>query len=139
MNADELMEKYSQLTAKPLDSSTIEIESGESVAILFESSSLRILLLRKLEEPDNVSVEVEVWLPDNPKDCSLVSTSLPNASENQKLGVILAEMITHLQYLYRLYQFGFTLDIIKHDCLWTASHTFKKPPDSELFKVLLPP
>jgi len=133
MNAEELMKKYQQLTAKPLDKPSKENETGESVFALFQSSSLRILLLRSSEEPGIVSIEVEVWLPGNNSNNDLTEP------DNEKLGVILTQMINHLQYLLRLHQSGFTLDVIKHDCLWTASKSFKKTPSRDLFDLLLPP
>ncbi len=140
MNPEELMKKYQQLTAKPLDSPSMKNESGESVMSLFQSSSLRILLLRTSEEPETVSVEVEVWLPGNNSDNGSSQSNSPSAdSENEKLGVVLGQMIDHLQYLLRLHQSGFILDVIKHDCLWTASKSFVKPPSREVFDLLLPP
>ncbi len=140
MNTEELMKKYQQLTAKPLDLRSIENESGESVSSLYQSSSLRILLLRTSEKPKTVSVEVEVWLPGNNSDNgSSQSNQSISESENEKLGATLSQMINHLQYLLRLHQFGFALDVIKHDCLWTASKSFEKPPNRELFDLLCPP
>ena len=140
MNTEELMKKYQQLTAKPLDSPSVKNESGESVASLYQSSSLRILVLRTSEEPDTVSVEVEVWLPGNNSDSgSGDSNQTSTESENEKLGAVLSQMIDHLQYLLRLHQSGFMLDVIKHDCLWTASKSFEKLPNREIFDLLLPP
>ena len=140
MNSEELMKKYQQLTAKPLDSPSIENESGESVASLFQSPSLRILLLRTSESPESVSVEVEVWLPGNNSDNGSSSSNHASAElENEKLGITLSQMIHHLQYLLRLFKSGFKLDVIKHDCLWTATKSFEKPPTREVFALLLPP
>jgi hypothetical protein len=48
-------------------------------------------------------------------------------------------MINHLQYLQKLNQTGFSLDIIKHDCLWTASQSFSETPPREIFELLVPP
>ena len=140
MNAQELMKKYSELTAKPLDSPSRENESGESVATLYQSSSLRILLVRNSEDPETVSVEVEVWLPSF--NSANESDEAPNSEgdlENNQLGVILGQMINHLSYLLKLHQSGFVLDVIKHDCLWTASKSFLKPPTRMMFEHLLPP
>jgi hypothetical protein len=140
MNSQELMKKYKQLAAKPLTSPSIQNESGESIQSLFQSPSLRILLLRTSENPSTVSVEVEVWLPNiSLSNGSEGSENTSGDSDNEKLGAILAQMITHLQYLLRLHQAGFTLDVIKHDCLWMASKMFEKPPSRDLFDLLVPP
>ncbi|MFX1575534.1 MAG: hypothetical protein ACFFCF_00020 [Promethearchaeota archaeon] len=133
MKAEELLEKYQELTATPLDSPSIENESGESVAALYQSSSLRILLIRTLENPDITSIEVEVWLPSMNSDYDSAK------SEDELLGEVLSKMIEHLSYLLKLHQSGFILDVIKNDCLWTASKTFEKPPSHEIFNLLLPP
>ena len=140
MNAQELMNRYKEMTAKPLDSPSRENESGESVSTLYQSSSLRILLVRTPEEPEYVSVEVEVWLPSFNSENE--SDETPNSNgdfENERLGVILGQMISHLSYLLKLHQSGFMLDVIKHDCLWTASKSFSKLPTRMMFEHLLPP
>lgn len=140
MNAQELMKKYKEMTAKPVNSPSQDNESGESVSTLYQSSSLRILLVRTSEEPESVSVEVEVWLPSFNSENG--SNETPNSNgdfENERLGVILGQMISHLSYLLKLHKSGFLLDVIKHDCLWTASKSFSKPPTRMMFEHLLPP
>jgi hypothetical protein len=140
MNLEELMQKYQQLSTKPLGAPSLENESGESVEALYHSSSLRILLLRTAEEPDHDTIEVEVWLPGPYSDGDSNSSSQSDETvKTGDLGEALSKMINHLQYLHRLHQSGFMLDVIKHDCLWTASRTFSEPPSRELFEVLLPP
>ena len=140
MNVEELMKKYNELAAKPLASPSQENESGESVATLYQSSSLRILLVRTSEEPESVSIEVEVWLPSvNSENGSDETTNSDIEHNNDRLGVILGRVINHLSYLLKLHQSGFNLDVIKHDCLWTASKSFSKPPTRMMFEHLLPP
>ena len=97
-------------------------------------------MLRTSEEPDIVSIEVEVWLPGNNSNNGSENSNSPSTElENEKLGAVLSQMIGHLQYLLRLHQSGFMLDVIKHDCLWTASKSFEKPPSQKIFELLLPP
>lgn len=133
MNAETLMKKYQQLIATPVESPSSFNESGESLATLIQTSTLRILLVRSAENPKNVAVEVEVWLP------SRNSEPLSDDTSDEDLSAILSRMISHLQYLLRLHKSGFTLDVIKHDCLWTASRSFTKTPSRELFELLIPP
>lgn len=140
MNAEELMKKYYQLSTKPLAAPSLENESGESVETLYQSSSLRILLLRATTDPEMVTLEVEVWLPGSKTNDNLASPSnMEGKEQGENLSEMLAQMIAHLQYLYSLHQNGFSLDVIKHDCLWTASCTFSKLPDRQIFDMLLPP
>ncbi len=140
MNTEELMKRYQELANKPLDSPSMQNESGEFVSPLIQTTSLRILLIRTFTEPDVVTVEVEVWLPGRHANNSSIKSNHSGASpENENLSSTLSQMITYLQYLHRLNQAGFALDVIKHDCLWTASQAFEKLPSREMFELLLPP
>jgi hypothetical protein len=139
MKLEELMQKYQQLTTAPVDPSLLS-ESGESVTSLMQTSSLRILLLRTASDPKTVTIEVEAWLPHRDTEYfEEVPTDSQDKSENDDLGHILSRLIEVLQYLLQLHQSGFTLDVIRHDCLWTASRSFSKPPSQKVFELLLPP
>ena len=86
-----------------------------------------------------VSIEVEVWLPHRKEVRDETSDNSQDSSKDDNLGHTLSRLIELMQYLLRLHQSGFTLDVIKHDCLWTASRSFSKPPSRKIFELLLPP
>lgn len=138
MNLEELMQKYQQLTTSAVNSSLLS-ELGESVTPLMQTTSLRILLLRTTKDPKTVSIEVEVWLPNHKESRDETLDNSQDKPKKDNLSHTLSRLIELLQYLLRLHESGFTLDVIKHDCLWTASRSFSKPPSRKMFKLLLPP
>jgi hypothetical protein len=131
-NASEIKQDFERLTSNTPKSFN---EDGEAIAILFESCWLRILVVRKSEDVQQVAIEVEVSIPK----CD--NENLPSKIDDISLDetAILTDMITHLQYLLRLSTIGFELHLIGNDCLWTASKTLTEKPDTELFSLLLPP
>ena len=138
MKLEELIEKYQQLTTPPVDSSLLS-ELGETVTPLIQTTSLRILLIRTKKDPKTVSIEVEVWLPNHTESIDQTPNSSQDNFKDDNLGHTLSRLIELMQYLLRLHQSGFMLDVIKHDCLWTASRSFSKHPSRGTFELLLPP
>lgn len=141
MTIDQLMEKYHKIISTPIESPNHTLnESGETVEILLQTNSMRILVIRESMNPQTVNLEVEVWLPNrNPNTLDTDSKTTETELEDKELSTTLSRMIDHLQYLLKLQQSGFTLDVIKHDCLWTASKSFTKKPSRDLFELLIPP
>ncbi len=131
-NALEIKQDFERLTSHPPKSFN---EDGEAVAILFETCWLRILVVQKSENLNQVVIEVEVSFPK----CD--NEPLPSKVDDVSLDetAILTDMITHLQYLLRLSTIGFELHLIGNDCLWTASKILVEKPNTELFSLLLPP
>lgn len=141
MSIDQLMEKFQKIISTPAESPTPTYnESGETVEILHQTNSMRILVIRESVNPQTVSLEVEVWLPNrNPNTLDTESEKTETEREDEDLSTTLSRMINHLQYLLKLQQSGFTLDVIKHDCLWTASKSLSETPSRALFELLIPP
>ena len=141
MTIDQLMEKYQKIISTPVESLSPTVnESGETVEILIQTNLMRILVIRESVNPQTVCLEVEVWLPSrNPNTSDTESNNTETELEDKTLSTTLARMIDHLQYLLKLHKSGFTLDVIKHDCLWTASKSFTETPSRALFELLIPP
>ena len=141
MTIDQLMEKFQKIICTPIESPTPTFnESGETVELLLQTNSMRILVIRESVNPQTVSLEVEVWLPNrNHNTLDAKSKTTETELEDEDLSITLSRMIDHLQYLLKLQQSGFILDVIKHDCLWTASKSFTKKPSRALFELLIPP
>ena len=141
MTIDQLMAKYQKIISTPVHPSTSSLnESGEIVDILLQTNSMRILVIRESMNPQTVSLEVEVWLPNrNPNTPDTESNNTETELKDVNLSTSLSRMIDHLQYLLKLHHSGFTLDVIKHDCLWTASKSFTETPSRALFELLIPP
>ncbi|MFX1300713.1 MAG: hypothetical protein ACFFDE_07200, partial [Promethearchaeota archaeon] len=65
MTIDQLMEKYQKIISTPIESPTPTFnESGETMELLLQTNSMRILVIRESVNPQTVSLEVEVWLPN---------------------------------------------------------------------------
>lgn len=134
MSVSKLKEKYEQLVKEPLPKVTSN-EDGEIVFTLYQTEWLRILVVRSVKESQVISIEVEISLPRGLSD----QKPRRQESNDEDVNGTLEIMIEHLRYMQRLQSEGFTLDIIRQDCLWTASKEFKKIPSQSLFKLLLPP
>jgi hypothetical protein len=134
-----LMDKYKQITTSPLNPANMTDE-GDSISVLCQTNWIRIVLVRKLDEPNVVTIEVESSLP---KCAGVYSSPKTNSNSTELLEMddreLLTGMITHLQYLQRLHDSGFELEIIGPDCLWTAYSDFKSMPNRKTFDALVPP
>ncbi len=125
MKTSDLREGYRQAIASPLTISEFEEKNGQ-IFVLYETKWVRIILIRRSEDSGN-TFEVELSLPAN------------IGTEQDCLAATISAMIKHLHYMLYLQQFGFDLDLMEHDFLWTATLNVRKEPESDLFEVLLPP
>jgi hypothetical protein len=107
-------------------------EDGESIESLCETDWTRILLIRTADQPNSIRIEVEISLPK----CVTRHASKPTRAKPRDL---VKELITHLKYLLELEDFGFELDLVGEDCLWTASKIASDILDENIFKALIPP
>ncbi|NHJ12488.1 MAG: hypothetical protein EAX95_02375 [Candidatus Thorarchaeota archaeon] len=125
--ATELKTKYTKLISAEVSPTGFN-EAGEAVSILFENNWVRILVIRTNVSSD-ITIEVESSLPREP------------VGQNDGLSPesILNGAIRHLYYLKELESIGFALDVIRQDCLWTASKTFSESVAASVFQKLCPP
>lgn len=127
-----LLEKFNQLVRAPLCSADLN-DAQESVYPLHQDDWVRILLIRRLENPDNLTIEIESSLP-------LRVQGEPSIKDGTMLARnLLHGMIRTLQYLLNLEKIGFNLDIIGQDCMWTAYKDFSTHPDAAIFDAITPP
>ena len=116
-------------------------EDGESNVRLHQTRWVRILVIRNLVDTSRVSIVVELALP---KYAYSRATGCQEKAEYESMMtvdtyVLLEGMITHLQYLRKIHESGFDLELIEHGCLWIASRDFTEMPNENTFKLLLPP
>ena len=130
-SASNLIKKFNKLIQSPIDSSNCN-EDGESTVNLLQSDWTRILLVRNIEKPNEVQIEVESSLPK-------FNIIEENQAEGAIARTLVKEMIAQLEYLLKLQESGFTLDVIGQECLWTAFKTFDSVPDENMLELLLPP
>lgn len=80
---------------------------------------------------DEISIEVEVSIPS-----SICTKMLMDSSKQMDL---VKGMMTHILYIKKLLEVGFSLSIIKEDCLWVASYLEQSKPSRTVFEALVPP
>jgi hypothetical protein len=101
---------------------------AESLVIMLQTNTVRILLVRNHNTPSYFSIEVEVFLPGKDE----ASTKLTDSQ-------LLDDVIRNLQYLQGLRDAGFSIEAIGADCMWSAFKDFRKCPEEEVLGLLIPP
>ena len=125
--AEDIEDSFQLFLDEPL-SALQENAAGEFVRIIGVSEWVQIAFIR---HDDELGIEVEVSLP-----ASACRQSNRDSSNQLEL---LQGMMSHLLYIKKLMEHGFTLSIIREDCLWVASHLAKERPSSDVFDVIVPP
>ena len=139
MRYSDLIKEYRRLRAIEANQFTLNGVSEQTVPV-YENNRIRILLVRKPEEPNHIRMEVEVTLPEEMwgLNATLSFNELPS-SHQFALRISLEEMITLFQYLLSLQKIGFQLDFFSTEGVWVASYDFKKEPSKTLFTRCKPP
>jgi hypothetical protein len=137
MKKDELIESFRSFAS--IDFPEISDTLGEEITrILFQTRFLRVLMTRRRNEPNVISVDVELSFPFWMDSESQIDYSEQEVSSHQvELHEFLVAMIHHLEYLLRLRDDGFLLGLIGQGCVWTASKEYQTIPDSEDLDLLL--
>ncbi|MHA1961501.1 MAG: hypothetical protein ACW99U_14865 [Candidatus Thorarchaeota archaeon] len=134
MRKNDLSKRYTESVSAPIEKLEFN-EDGESVTTLLETSWVRILLVRRKNAQSTVSIEVEMSLPT----CTSDPDSQKRVGPDCLMRDVVLDTIDHMSYLLELNDLGFDLDVLGHDCLWTAARSFTKTPESGLFEQLVPP
>jgi hypothetical protein len=134
MRETNLSKLYTEYVSIPADKLEFN-EDGESVTTLHETSWVRILIVRRKTAQGIVSIEVEMSLPT----CSSEPDSQKRVGPDCLMRDVVLDTIDHMSYLLELNDLGFDLDVLGHDCLWTAAKSFGEAPESGLFEQLIPP
>jgi hypothetical protein len=136
--SDELARRYSELMAG-LDG-LLSMSDGEVIGVLHQNEWLRILLVRGSEDEagGETSITVELSLSRCTSDSGGGNTS-PDGLSYHDADCFLTGMIRHLEYLRSLAQHGFSLNVIREDCLWAATLPTPELPDKAVFRALVPP
>jgi hypothetical protein len=117
-----IKEKYKDAVASIPDS-----QNDEITTLLHKTPWVRILLEQRFDESDNNRIEVEVTVPDE-RTC-----------DQKDRSTTFDEFDEHINYLKKLREHGFELCIIGDGCILSASKSFQKTPEDNLFSALLPP
>ena len=128
MKEKHLLDEYNKLLAQSPEDKDPD-NGSELFVVISETEWIRILLLKTTQDEEiTISIEVELSLPKCVARGDL---------QNRK--TLLSDMVTHLEYLQKLYEIGFELEVMRTDCLWTATKTLDSVPSQELCQSLTPP
>ena len=125
-----LYQQCRELMDKPIVSEAVD--NPEIITSLWQSDWVRILLVRNIDNPECTTIEIESSLPLH------IQGEYKNIEDGLKTRDLLNGMISTLEYLLRLQEAGFTLDIIGQDCMWTAYYEFDSLPGEKFFHQLIP-
>ncbi|MFW9918142.1 MAG: hypothetical protein ACFFED_00935 [Candidatus Thorarchaeota archaeon] len=126
----DLYQQCKDLLSKPIASESSD--NPEVITSLWQSDWVRILLVRNIDNPDWTTIEIESSLPLR------VQGEHKNIAGGLETRELLNGMIQTLEYLLRLQDAGFSLDIIGQDCMWTAFLEFDALPAQSFFEALIP-
>ena len=138
MKLSDLVEGYDLLRSI----SQLEPHSSETgrIVLLHDGESVRIYLTREIDSWENITLEIEIFMGVNPNPIATPSESTPNyVAESSISRDQLIESISLLEYLIRLEESGFKLEIVSDGCIWTARLLMKDIPGSRLFGIIVPP
>jgi hypothetical protein len=135
----DLIEAYRQLRSCDSDS-FFPRGMPEKIAPIYENDQIRILLLRTIDEPEKIRVEVEVTMPEQLQEFNamLLSDEL-DSSDQAGLSNALEVTILLFQYMLRLQKIGFYLGFFSEENVWNASYVLETRPTKGFFSRLQPP
>jgi len=138
MEYSDLVKGYQRLIDKRIKSALAN-DQPERVVTIHETVWLRILLIHNLKNPDIVRLVVEVSFPNWVYEIPMSSNNDEIIKESSlRIPGVLKELVIHLEYLQKLSDVGFRLELLAEEGIWNASTELKQPPSKELFKALVP-
>jgi len=138
MELSDLVEGYELLcSTSQLDS--FYSETGRTV-LLHDDGSIRVYLAKEPERWEEISLEIEIFMGAARILDSAQSKSTHECADDVTLSrAQLVECISYLEYLLRLEEAGFNLEVVLDGCIWTARYLVLMRPDSRLFEIIMPP
>jgi len=131
--ASELLQWYNEIISGPVSSDTCI--SGECVSMLYETSWVKVMVVRYQIAPDICSIEVEFSFPD----CVIEVVFPAPAPEQEQAQRYIESTVDYMKYLLKLKNAGFSLGILSLEGIWSAVLQIKGTPEVKLFESLLPP
>jgi len=124
----DISSKLQELVETPPQSSEVG-GSGYQESVLCRTEWVEILLMRSAEDPEILRIEVEVLVPAaaQPREYPIPQDKMP------------LNMVAHMEYLMKLLDMGFSLQVVGEECLWVATGQFAGIPPSDVVQELAPP
>jgi len=139
VNIDDIMRHYRETSEMPASSLEFN-EDGDSVTTIHETSWVRILLTRKRTDPKGALLEIEISPPSSgpgPDSDSHKKEETGETGEATRRRIL--DLAKHVEYMLRLHDAGFILDMLGTECTWTAYGIFRSMPSRSLFELIAPP
>ena len=139
MRYRDLVEAYGQLRSSGADSLFVNGVPEKVVSIL-ETQRIRVLLLRLVDNPDKIKLEVEVTVPEQLQEFNdSLPSDEPESSDQSDLCNALEVTVILYQYLIQLRQTGFFLEFFREEGVWIASFELEIVPTKGFFSQIKPP
>ncbi|MFW9804740.1 MAG: hypothetical protein ACFFFC_18940 [Candidatus Thorarchaeota archaeon] len=138
MNLSDLIEGYELLcSTSQLD--PLYFETGRTV-LLHNDEYVRVYLTRGPDRWEEISLEIDVFMGVGRRVKSTHSESIDDSADDVSLSRNqLIECISYIEYMLRLEDAGFKIEVVLDGCIWTARCDVVGPPDSQLFRTIVPP
>lgn len=139
MNIDDIIRQYREASEMP--GSSLEFnEAGESVTALHETPWVRILLIRRQTDPRGSRLEIEISPPSSGAGSDCGCGMKQRAGEFREITRRrILDLANSVEYMLRLHDAGFILDMAGAECTWTACGIFRSMPSRFLFELIAPP
>ena len=119
--------RFQEILRSPIDPSGV-YDTGESIDLVWKTDWVAISLIRRLTFPISLGILAEISMPVLIVD-----------NDSTKHAALPDDVILHKEYLRKLIDAGFDLQVIGEECLWVAAKDFKEIPPSEVLAMLFPP
>jgi hypothetical protein len=120
--------RLQELVEAPLEPSDVD-QSGSSMSVLCRTDWVEILVLRCVENPETLRIEVEISMPVETRPDRHIG-------QPERLPSI---MIAHMEYLLKLLDVGFSLHVVGEEGLWITTSQFTGIPSPDVVQRLVPP
>lgn len=139
MNTDDIIRQYKEAIEMPASSLEFN-EDGESVTTLHETLWVRILLIRRQTDPRDSRLEIEISPPSAGAGSDCGCGMRQRAGEFREITRRrILDLADSVEYMLRLHDAGFILDLAGAECTWTACGIFRSMPGRSLFELIAPP
>jgi hypothetical protein len=138
MELSDLVEGYDLLySTSQLD--PFYSEAGRTV-LLHDDGLVRVYLTKEPDRWEEIALEIDIFM-----GVGRTSDSVQSESTNDRVSDIsisrrqLIECISYIEYMIRLEEAGFNLEVVLDGCIWTARCLLRSKPDSQLLRIITPP
>lgn len=138
MELSDLVEGYDLLcSTSQLD--PFYSETGRTV-LLHDDGPVRVYLTKEPDRWEEIALEIDIFMGVGRTSDSIQSESTRDRVSDVSISRLqLIECISYIEYMIRLEEAGFNLEVVLDGCIWTARYLLRSKPDSQLFRIIAPP